>query len=112
MVTVKDIVDAPEEVYDISVDGEPSFLTPFGTVHNSAPGSVVVYCLGITNLDPFAHTLFFERFLNPYRVSMPDIDIDVPQTKRQQALKLIEEEYGEGHVAHLSNYTMMGMRDT
>ena len=112
MVTVKDIVDAPKEVYDISVDGEPSFLTPFGTVHNSAPGSVVVYCLGITNLDPFAHTLFFERFLNPYRVSMPDIDIDVPQTKRQQALKLIEEEYGEGHVAHLSNYTMMGMRDT
>ncbi|MBP0569193.1 hypothetical protein J8H89_08515, partial [Campylobacter jejuni] len=50
--------------------------------------------------------------LNPYRVSMPDIDIDVPQTKRQQALKLIEEEYGEGHVAHLSNYTMMAMRES
>ena len=112
MVTVKDVVEAPKEVYDISVDGEPSFLTPFGTIHNSAPGSVVVYCLGITNLDPFAHTLFFERFLNPYRVSMPDIDIDVPQTKRQQALKLIEEEYGEGHVAHLSNYTMMAMRES
>lgn len=112
LIMTKDYVDAPEYVWDISVDGEPSFLTSFGTVHNSAPGSVVVYCLGITNLDPFAHSLFFERFLNPDRISMPDIDIDVPQTKRHHALKLIEEEYGVGHVAHLSNYTMMAMRDT
>ena len=100
-------VNAPQFVYDLTIEGDPSFLTDCSTVHNSAPGSVVVYCLGITNLDPMRHDLFFERFLNPDRISMPDIDIDIPKTKRGQALKLLEEEYGEGHVAHISNYGTM-----
>lgn len=103
--------NAPKYVYDLTIEGDPSFLTHCGTVHNSAPGSVVVYCLGITNLDPFRHDLFFERFLNPDRISMPDIDIDIPKTKRDKALYLLEKEYGEGHVAHLSNYNSMKEKD-
>ena len=103
-VTSIELVEAPDKVYDLTIGGDPSFLTRFSTVHNSAPGSVVVYCLGITNVDPFRHNLFFERFLNPDRISMPDIDIDVPKTKRNEALRLIEKEYGEGHVAHMSTY--------
>lgn len=82
-----------------------------GPGRGSAPGSVLVYCLGITDVDPFAHGLFFERFLNPDRISMPDIDIDVPKSKRKKALLLMEEEYGKGHVAHLSNYNTMAIRD-
>lgn len=99
-------------VYDLTIaDGHPSFLTRFSTVHNSAPGSVVVYCLGIVKIDPLAHDLYFERFLNPDRISLPDIDIDIPRSRRQEAMEIIEKEYGEGHVAHLSNYNTMGMRD-
>lgn len=100
-------------VYDLSLyaDFHPSFMTNAGIVHNSAPGSVVVYCLGIVDVDPLEHGLLFERFLNPDRVSMPDIDIDIPKSKRKEALEIVEREYGEGHVAHLSNYNKMGMRD-
>lgn len=113
VVVHKDLVDASADIYDITVkNGDPSFLTEAGTVHNSAPGSVIVYCLGITNVDPFEHDLFFERFLNPDRISMPDIDVDVPNSKRAQCLSIMEERYGKGHVAHLSNYTTMGRKDT
>lgn len=98
-------------VYDITVDREHSYLTPIGAIHNSAPGSVVVYCLGIVDVDPLEHGLLFERFLNPDRISMPDIDVDIPKSKRKKALELVEKEYGKGHVAHLSNYSKMGMRD-
>lgn len=113
MVTSIDYVNAPHMVYDLSImDGHPSFLTTFGTVHNSAPGSVAVYSLGITNVDPFSHDLYFERFLNPDRISMPDIDIDVPQTRRKEALRLMEDEYGKGHVAHLSNYGRFGLKES
>ena len=103
-------VPAPEYVYDLTVDGDPSYLTEFSTIHNSAPGSVMIYCLGITGMDPLAHDLHFERFLNPDRISMPDIDIDVPKSRRKEALEIIEKEYGVGHVAHLSNYQTLGMR--
>lgn len=82
-----------------------------GPGRGSAPGSVVVYCLGIVDVDPLEHGLLFERFLNPDRISMPDIDVDIPKSKRKQALELVEQEYGKGHVAHLSNYSKMGMRD-
>lgn len=99
-----------EMVYDLTVEGSASFLTNFGTVKNSAPGSVVVYCLGITNIDPFRHNLFFERFLNPDRISMPDIDIDIPKNRREEALMLLEEEYGHGHVAQITNYSTMATK--
>lgn len=113
MVVSVDYVDRCDKVYDLTINGKynPSFLTKFSTVHNSAPGSVVVYCLGITDIDPLAHDLFFERFLNPDRVSMPDIDIDVPKSRRKEALRLIEEEYGVGHVAHLANYNKLQRKD-
>lgn len=101
-----------EKVYDITVEDDNSYVTSIGAIHNSAPGSVVVYCLGIVDVDPLEHGLLFERFLNPDRISMPDIDVDIPKSKRQKALELVEEEYGKGHVAHLSNYSKMGMRDS
>lgn len=108
-----ELSDPPPFVYDLSImDSHPSFLTEAGSVHNSAPGSVSVYCLGITNVDPLANDLHFERFLNPDRISMPDIDIDVPRTKRAQALRLIEEEYGEGHVASISNHGKFKMKES
>ena len=107
---VSTVVDV-ERVYDITVADDNSYITPIGAIHNSAPGSVVVYCLGIVDVDPLEHGLIFERFLNPDRVSMPDIDVDIPKSKRKEALELVEEEYGKGHVAHLSNYSKMGMRD-
>ena len=101
-----------EKVYDITVEDDNSYVSSIGAIHNSAPGSVVVYCLGIVDVDPLEHGLLFERFLNPDRISMPDIDVDIPKSKRQKALELVEEEYGKGHVAHLSNYSKMGMRDS
>lgn len=107
-----DTVANVEKVYDITVEDDNSYVTSIGAIHNSAPGSVVVYCLGIVDVDPLEHGLLFERFLNPDRISMPDIDVDIPKSQRQRALELVEEEYGKGHVAHLSNYSKMGMRDS
>lgn len=81
-----------------------------GPGRGSAPGSIVSYCLGITQLDPLEHNLYFERFLNPDRVSMPDIDTDIDQADRQRLLGLIQDYFGEGHVAHISNYSMLENR--
>jgi len=67
----------------------------------SAAGSLVSYVLGITNIDPIEHGLLFERFLNPDRVSLPDIDIDIPTDKRQLVLDHVEEKYGSEYVAKI-----------
>lgn len=113
MVSSIEEIQIPPHVYDLSImDGHPSFLTSTATVHNSAPGSVSVYSLGITNVDPLANDLYFERFLNPDRITMPDIDIDVPRTRRREALMLMEKEYGKGHVACISNYGKYRMKES
>lgn len=83
---------------------------PVGPGRGSAAGSIVSYLLGITNLDPLKHNLLFERFLNPERVSMPDIDIDFCYERRQEVLEYIVRKYGEDHVAQIITFGTMAAR--
>ena len=75
-----------------------------GVGRGSAPGSLVAYSLGITDLDPIEYNLLFERFLNPERISMPDIDIDFPDDKRDVVINYVKEKYGEEHVCYISAF--------
>jgi len=75
-----------------------------GPGRGSAAGSLVAYCLGITDVDPLKHGLLFERFLNPERISMPDIDTDFEDTRRQEVIDYVKEKYGINHVAHIITY--------
>ncbi len=75
-----------------------------GPGRGSAAGSLVSYCLGITSIDPIRFDLLFERFLNPARVSMPDIDMDFPDDKRQQVIEYTRDLYGEDHVCTISAF--------
>ncbi|MCD8313883.1 MAG: DNA polymerase III subunit alpha [Bacteroidales bacterium] len=84
--------------------------TLVGPGRGSAAGSVVAYCLHITNLDPLKYTLLFERFLNPDRISMPDIDIDFDDEGRYDALKYIEDTYGKDHVSHVITFGQMAAK--
>ena len=77
---------------------------PVGPGRGSAAGSLVAYCLRITDLDPLQHELLFERFLNPERVSMPDIDIDFCVRGRQQVINYVADYYGRDHVAQISTF--------
>src|SRR5690348_8197345 len=70
-----------------------------GPGRGSAAGSIVAYALGITDLDPLVHGLIFERFLNPERVSMPDIDIDFDERGRGEVIKYVTDKWGDGRVA-------------
>lgn len=74
---------------------------PIGPGRGSVAGSLVAYCLGITTIDPIVHGLLFERFLNPDRITMPDIDIDVCQTRRSEVLDYLITKYGSDHVAQI-----------
>jgi DNA polymerase III subunit alpha len=78
-----------------------------GPGRGSAAGSVVAYCLGITNVDPITYGLLFERFLNPERVSFPDIDIDFEDAGRQKVLDYVVKKYGENSVAQIVTYGTM-----
>ncbi len=78
-----------------------------GPGRGSAAGSVVAYCLGIINIDPLEHDLLFERFLNPERVSPPDIDIDFDDSGRQEVIDYVVEEYGRKNVAQIVTYGTM-----
>ena len=80
---------------------------PVGPGRGSAVGSIVAYCLGITNVDPIKYNLIFERFLNPHRVTMPDIDIDFCIEGREQVIKYIKERYGEDSVAQIITFGTM-----
>ncbi len=75
-----------------------------GPGRGSAAGSLVSYCLGITHVDPIQYNLLFERFLNPERISMPDIDIDFPDNRRDEVINYVKELYGESHVAHIVTF--------
>ena len=75
-----------------------------GVGRGSAPGSLVAYSLGITDLDPIEYNLLFERFLNPERISMPDIDIDFPDDKRDYVINYVKEKYGIEHVCYISAF--------
>ncbi len=78
-----------------------------GPGRGSAAGSVVAYCLGIINIDPLKYDLLFERFLNPERVSPPDIDIDFDDSGRQEVIDYVVEEYGRRNVAQIVTYGTM-----
>ncbi len=81
-----------------------------GPGRGSAAGSVVAYCLGITQIDPIKYDLLFERFLNPERISMPDIDIDFDDEGRGTVLKYVEDKYGKDHVSHVVTFGTMAAK--
>lgn len=83
---------------------------PVGPGRGSAAGSLVAYSLGITNLDPIEHGLIFERFLNPARKSMPDIDVDFCINGRDKVLKYVVEKYGENRVSQITTFGSMKTR--
>jgi len=81
-----------------------------GPGRGSAAGSVVAYSLRITDIDPLKYDLLFERFLNPDRISMPDIDIDFDDDGRHKVLKYVEQKYGEDHVSHVITFGTMAAK--
>ncbi|MHB1505412.1 MAG: DNA polymerase III subunit alpha [Sulfobacillus sp.] len=81
-----------------------------GPGRGSAPGSVVAYVLGITDIDPIAYHLLFERFLNPERISPPDIDIDFDYTRRDEVIRYVRDRYGEDRVAHIITFGTLAAR--
>ena len=81
-----------------------------GPGRGSAPSSLIVYCLGITNVDPLKYNLIFERFLNPERISMPDIDLDFADTRRDEVIQYVENKYGKDHVAQIITFGTMAAR--
>ena len=83
---------------------------PVGPGRGSAAGSLAAYCLGITNIDPIKYDLLFERFLNPDRISMPDIDTDFSDIHRGEVLSYVEEKYGKEHVAQIITFGTMAAR--
>ena len=97
---VMDFIRAAREELDVSV----------GPGRGSAAGSVVAYCLTITALDPLKYDLLFERFLNPDRISLPDIDTDFEDCGRGKVLDYVSRKYGETHVAHIVTYGKMATK--
>ncbi len=81
-----------------------------GPGRGSAAGSVVAYCIRITDVDPIKYGLLFERFLNPERISMPDIDIDFDEDGREEVLRYVVEKYGKDKVAHIITFGTMAAR--
>ncbi len=81
-----------------------------GPGRGSAPGSLVSYLLNITNINPLEYTLLFERFLNLERVSLPDIDLDFADDRREEVVKYIERKYGRSHVAQIATFGTMAAR--
>lgn len=79
-----------------------------GPGRGSAAGSAVAYCIGITNVDPLQYNLLFERFLNPERVSMPDMDIDFDDAGRQKVIDYVVQKYGQNQVAQIITFGTMG----
>ena len=81
-----------------------------GPGRGSAAGSAVAYCLGITNLDPIRYNLLFERFLNPERISMPDIDVDFDDEGRYKVIQYVQDKYGEDHISHVITFGTMAAK--
>ena len=113
--------------YELSVIGKTGFADYFlivqdfvnwakdhgivvGPGRGSAAGSIISYILNITDIDPIKYNLLFERFLNPDRVQMPDIDIDIADHRRDEVFGYLEEKYGKDHVAHIITFGTMAAR--
>ncbi len=84
---------------------------PVGPGRGSAAGSLVAYCLDITEIDPIRFNLFFERFLNPDRISLPDIDVDFCKDRRDEVIQYVADKYGEEHVAQIITFGTMKARE-
>ena len=84
--------------------------TLVGPGRGSAAGSAVAYCIGITNIDPIKYRLLFERFLNPERMSMPDIDVDFDDYGRDDIIRYVQDKYGEDHVAQIVTFGRMAAK--
>ncbi|MBO5242909.1 MAG: DNA polymerase III subunit alpha [Muribaculaceae bacterium] len=97
---VQDFINAARQQLGVSV----------GPGRGSAAGSCVAYCLGITQIDPVKYDLLFERFLNPDRISLPDIDIDFDDDGRADVLRYVTNKYGEANVAHIITYGTMAAK--
>lgn len=82
----------------------------FGPGRGSAAGSALSYCLGITNIDPIKYNLLFERFLNPDRISLPDIDIDIDDSGREKVIQYVTDKYGANRVAQIVTFNTMGAK--
>jgi DNA polymerase-3 subunit alpha len=85
---------------------------PVGPGRGSAAGSLLAFALGITDVDPIKHGLLFERFLNPERVSMPDIDVDFCMENRDRVLEYVREKYGAENTAKIITYNVMKAKQT
>jgi DNA-directed DNA polymerase III PolC len=81
-----------------------------GPGRGSSAGSLVAYCLGITNVDPLRYGLLFERFLNPERISMPDMDIDFADDRRDEVIRYVADKYGRDRVAHIITFGTLGAK--
>ena len=99
---VQDFINSARDVLDVMV----------GPGRGSAAGSVVAYCLGITKIDPLKYDLLFERFLNPDRISLPDIDTDFDDDGRGRVLKWVEDKYGHENCAHIITYATMATKNS
>ena len=97
---VQDFINASRDKLGVSV----------GPGRGSAAGSCVAYCLGITQIDPVKYDLLFERFLNPDRISLPDIDVDFDDDGRARVLQYVTEKYGADNVAHIITYGTMAAK--
>lgn len=97
-------------VQDFIVWGKSQGIV-FGPGRGSAAGSIVAYGLKITELDPLKYDLLFERFLNPDRISMPDIDIDIQDSRRDEVIKYCVDKYGQDQVAHIATFGTMAARN-
>jgi len=99
---VQDFINSARDELDVMV----------GPGRGSAAGSVVAYCLGITKIDPLKYDLLFERFLNPDRISLPDIDTDFDADGRRKELKWVEDKYGHENCAHIITYATMATKNS
>jgi DNA polymerase-3 subunit alpha len=81
-----------------------------GPGRGSSAGSLVAYCLGITSIDPIRYGLLFERFLNPERISMPDMDIDFADDRRDEVIRYVADQYGRDRVAHIITFGTLGAK--
>ena len=97
-------------VYDYIRAAREELGVSVGPGRGSAAGSVVAYCLRITDVDPLPYDLLFERFLNPDRISLPDIDVDFDDEGRGKVLDWVSEKYGKTHVAHIITYGTMASK--
>lgn len=88
-------------VYDIETAVDHSYMTDSYLIHNSGAGSIILYALGIVNVDPLRHSLFFERFLDPTRVGMPDVDTDFERDRRDECYDFLVARYGANQIARL-----------